>query len=125
MNFGNLAVNNLSGTVVLSPTGSRLPTGGVTLPSVVGTVTAATFTISGVPNYTYSILLPLTDITIYNGPTYFMIVNLFTSDPTPAGTLDPTGVQILKVGATLNVNPSQATGIYITNTPFSVTVNYN
>src|SRR5258705_7180265 len=58
MNFGNVAVI-AAGTVVLSPsTGNRTKTGGVTLPSTIGTVTAASFDVTGEGAYTYSITLP-------------------------------------------------------------------
>lgn len=125
MDFGNLAVSSLPGTVILLPTGSRIATGGVTLPVMVGNVTAATFDITGVPGYTYSITLPSIDITLYNGPNNTMVVNIFSSNPTPTGMLGPAGQQTLSVGATLNVAGNQLSGIYTTSTPFSVTVNYN
>ena len=47
MNFGNLAVNASPGTIVLTPESARSATGGVTfLPSNVGTITAASFTVT-------------------------------------------------------------------------------
>lgn len=124
MDFGNVAVGAVPGTVILTPAGSRTATGGVTLPVVTGTVTAATFTVTGTPAYTYSITLPSTDLTITSGANT-MTVNSFTSDPTPTGTLDGSGSQTLDVGATLIVSANQASGVYISGTPFAVTVNYN
>src|SRR5664279_2048990 len=47
MNFGNIAVSATAGSVVLTPAGTRSIIGGVTLPAVAGTVTAAQFTVSG------------------------------------------------------------------------------
>ena len=124
MNFGNVAVNGNAGTVVLTPGGARSRTGGVTLPATAGNVTAASFTVGGVAGYTYTILLPSSDLTITDG-TNSMIVNSFISSPTPIGTLGSDGTQILTVGATLNVGASQPAGNYTSGTPFSVWVNYN
>ncbi|MEA1886577.1 MAG: DUF4402 domain-containing protein [Bacteroidota bacterium] len=123
MNFGNIAVVATPGTVVLAPDGTRTPTGDVTLPAVTGTVTAATFDVSGQANFTYSITLPAGSITISNG-TDNMTVDTWTSNPTPTGTLDGTGAQTLSVGATLDVAGGESSGVY-TGGPFTVTVNYN
>lgn len=123
MNFGNVAVTAVAGTVVLSPAGVRTPAGGVTLPATIGTVTAASFTVTGTPGYTYSITLPGVPTTIASGGNT-MTVDNFTSTPTPTGTLTG-GTETLNVGATLNVAGSQAPGTYVSATPFTVTVNYN
>lgn len=127
MNFGNLAVSATGGTVILAPASTRSLTGGVTLPVVTGTVTAAEFSITGQPNYTYSITLPSNSLTITEtvGGTATMTVSNFTSNPTPTGTLNGSGAQTLKVGATLNVDANQAAGSYTNATGFTVTVNYN
>ena len=127
MNFGNVAVTDVAGTVILAPDDSRTITGGVTLPVVTGTVTAATFTVTGTPAYTYAITLPTDDHVIENttAGVQTMIVNVFTSDPTPTGALDGSGTQQLNVGATLNVGALQEAGVYTSVTPFDVTVNYN
>jgi hypothetical protein len=125
MNFGNVAVQTATGgTVVMTPAGVRSATGGVTLPTTVGTVAAAVFTVSGQGNYTYAITLPSTDLTITNGSST-MAVNTFTSNPSPTGTLSAGGTQTLSVGATLNVSAAQAAGLYTSASPFTVTVNYN
>jgi len=124
MNFGNIAVNATnSGTVVLAPDGTRGSTGGVTLPADIGTVSAAVFTVSGIPGAGYSISLPASTTVVSGGNS--MIVDNFTSNPSGTGTLDgTTGNQTLQVGATLNVGASQPTGVYVSGT-FDVTVNYN
>lgn len=124
MDFGNVAVSAALGTVVLSPAGVRSTTGGATLPAVTGTVTAASFDVTGQANFTYSITLPAAATTIASGANT-MTVDTWTSNPTPTGTLDGTGAQTLSVGATLNVGAGQAAGTYISATPFTVTVNYN
>ncbi len=124
MNFGNLAVNNTPGTIVLTPESGRTATGGVSfLTSNSGTVTAASFTVTGLADATYSITLPSTPTVISNGGND-MTVDTWTSTPTPTGTLTG-GTQTLNVGATLNVPASAPAGVYISATPFNVTVNYN
>jgi hypothetical protein len=124
LNFGNVAVSATAGTVILAPAGTRTITGGVTLPAVPGTVTAAHFAVTGSQNYTYAITLPSTPTTVTSGANT-MTVNAFTSTPTTTGTLDGSGAQTVDVGATLNVGAAQASGTYLSATPFTVTVNYN
>lgn len=123
MNFGNVAVSSIAGTVVLSPASVRTKSGGVTLPIVSGTISAASFNVTGLGSYTYTITLPSTPLTINNGANT-MSVTAFTSTPSGTGTLSG-GAQVLNVGATLNVGVNQAAGVYTSATPFSVTVNYN
>ncbi len=130
LNFGNLSVSGTQGVVTLEPTSAALRSqvGGVTFPAVAGTVTAAEFAISGVPESTYSILLPSTDLVITNttgtgGET--MIVNNFTSTPTPTGELNLSGTETLYVGADVTVAANQQSGVYVSAVPFDVTVNYN
>jgi len=125
MNFGNLAVNATDGTIVLAPAGTRTATGGVTfLPTNAGTITAASFTVAGLVDATYSITLPAGITTISNGAGNDMDVDEWTSNPTTTGTLTG-GTQTLNVGATLHVPASSIAGIYTSGTPFEVTVNYN
>jgi len=120
MNFGNVAVSSSAGTVVLAAAGTRSATGGVTLPATSGTVAAAQFTVTGESGYTYSVTLPASNTVKFGSNT--MTVNTFVSNTT--GKLTG-GTEILKVGATLNVGASQAAGTYISEAPFTVTVNYN
>ena len=125
MNFGNIAVSpTLPGTVLLTAGGVRSATGGVTLPAVAGTISVASFTVSGLASSTYSITLPTTDypITFSTGT---MIVNGFTSTPTTTGALSVGGSQTITVGATLNVGAAQLAGLYTNAAGFIVKVNYN
>lgn len=126
MNFGNVAVNAVAGTVVLTPAGVRSTTGGVTLPANAGTVAAASFTVGGQGNFTYSITLPAAATTISSGANT-MTVDTWSSNPTviAGGTLNAGGTETLLVGGTLNVNANQAAGAYTSAVPFTVTVNYN
>lgn len=124
LNFGNVAVSATAGKVILAPAGTRTVTGGVTLPAVPGTVTAAHFKVTGSQNYTYAITLPSTPTTVTSGSNT-MTVDAFTSTPTTTGTLDGSGTQTVDIGATLNVGSAQNAGTYLSATPFTVTVNYN
>jgi hypothetical protein len=124
MNFCNVAVQTATGgTVVMTPAGVRSTTGGVTLPVINGTVTAASFTVTGQGTYTYAITLPAAALTLTSGANT-MTATTFTSTPSATGALTA-GTQTLNVGATLNVAAAQAAGIYVSGTPFNVTVNYN
>jgi Domain of unknown function (DUF4402) len=124
MNFGNVAVQTgTGGTVVMTPAGVRSATGGVTLPVVTGVVAAASFTVNGQGAFTYAITLPAAATTLTSGANT-MTATTFTSNPTPTGTLTA-GTQTLNVGATLNVAAAQPAGVYVSGTPFTVTVNYN
>lgn len=126
MNFANLAVSpTVAGTVVLPATVApvRTVTAGVTLMPG-GTPSAATFTVTGLADATYSILLPAS-VTL-TGPGAPMTVNAIVSTPTvAAGGVLTSGTQTLYVGATLNVAAAQAFGVYSTVAEFPVTVNYN
>ena len=124
MNFGNVAVGAVAGTVVLTPAAVRSATGGVTLPAVTGTVAAAAFNVTGAAAYTYAITLPAAATTITSGGNT-MTVDTWTSTPSGTGTLSAGGSQALTVGGTLHVGASQAAGTYVSGTPFTVTVNYN
>jgi len=126
MNFGNAAVSaSTGGMVILSPGSSRTTSGGgITLPATAGSVSAAGFTVSGAPGYTYNISLP--GSALISGPgAATMTVTSFTSIPSATGTLNAGGTQALYVGATLYVSPAQAAGIYTNAAAVPVTVNYN
>jgi hypothetical protein len=124
MNFGNVAVSpTVPGTVILVPAGTRTATGGVTLPAVAGTVTAASFTVTGLGTSTYAITLPTT-VSLAGVPSGTMTVGTFISTPSGTGALTA-GAQTLLVGATLNVAAAQAAGVYTNTTDLTVTVNYN
>lgn len=124
MDFGNVAVSAVAGTVVLTPAGVRSTTGGCTLPAITGTVAAGAFNVTGAANYTYAITLPAAATTITSGGNT-MTVDTWTSTPSGTGTIGAGGSQALTVGATLNVAGSQPAGTYVSGTPFTVTVNYN
>ncbi|MDZ7633087.1 MAG: DUF4402 domain-containing protein [Bacteroidales bacterium] len=121
MSFGNIIADADGGTVVLVPAGTRT-LNGLTSPSIVGTITAASFTVTGLIDATYAITLPASH-TISSGGND-MIVDTFTSTPSGTGTLTG-GTETLDVGATLNVGLNQPAGTYTNAAGFTVTVNYN
>jgi hypothetical protein len=123
MVFGNIATNAAPGTVVLGPDGTRTPNGGAKLPATAGTVTAASFNVTGTGNYTYTISLPSSPITL-SGATEGVTVGAFVSNPAPIGTLSA-GAQTVNVGATLNIPVSTIADIYKNTSGLRVTVNYN
>lgn len=117
-------------TVTVSPAGTR--TDSITNTNVKGTVRNATFAVTGEPNFTYSITLPVSFQidTLSPGTNTSMTVNAFTvaqgtkgNVAGTIGTLDGTGNGDLNVGATLNVTASQAAGSYTSTYPVTVTYN--
>ncbi len=124
MNFGNIAINGTTGTVVLSTSNSRTKTGGVTLPVSTGTVTSAVFHVTGDGTNTFSISLPASAIDLTDGGSNTMSLDTFVSTPSATGTLS-SGAADVSVGATLHVGASQAAGTYSNAAGLSVTVNYN
>ncbi|RBL89758.1 DUF4402 domain-containing protein [Chitinophaga flava] len=126
LNFGIVVPSGTPGTMTLTPLGVRTPNGGVSVLSATGMVTPALFAISGEDGYAFGITLPGTQVALTNGGGQTMYVSDFTSFPPVAtgGTLNG-GVHTLTVGGILHVNANQASGTYTTQTPFSVTVNYN
>lgn len=116
LNFGNIASGSAAGTVVMSTTGTRTPSN-VILPSVAGTVNAANFTVTGGLDAAYVITLPAS-VTITDG-TNNMTIDNFTEDAT--NTL-ASGTETFGVGATLNIDANQASGLY--QGTFTVTVDY-
>jgi hypothetical protein len=120
--FGAFAAG-AGGSVVIAPAGSRSATGSV-VPISSNTGAAAQFTVSGDPEFTYSITLPADGtVTLSDGAGHSMNVNSFTSSPLMTGQLSSAGSQQLAVGATLNVGGNQPAGGY--SGSFAVTVDYD
>lgn len=116
------------GSVTVSTSGARTFTG-VTLATGI-TPTAATFTVSGEPNATYSINTTGTSATLTSGANTMALT--IASDITGAntttgtvstGTLSAGGAQTVYVGGKLDVNAAQPSGAY-TGT-IAVAVDYN
>ena len=127
LNFGNIAVNSLGGTVVLEASAASTRSiggaGGVSFPANTGAVTSAVFTVSGEAGYTFDMAVITPSVTLSNGTETMVASNFTVSHPT--GTLSATGDETVYVGADLDVNGSQAPGLYTSTSSFSVLVNYN
>jgi hypothetical protein len=125
LNFGNIA-SGTAGTVSVDTDGQRTSTG-PTLPAATpGTITAAHFDVTGLANATYSITLTNTSFDVTrSGGSETMLVNNIVTTPTPTGTLDGSGEQQIKVGATLTVDANQAAGTYTNLDALEITVDYN
>jgi len=117
--FGNIIADADGGTVTINTNGVR-EASGVAFPSVLGTVAAAEFTVTGFEGATYAITLPTEPVTITNGSSNQMTVTAFVENATKTLT---GGTETFNVGATLNVGANQAEGEY--SGSFSVIVAYN
>ncbi len=121
MNFANLDAKS-GGTVILTPESTRTSTGGVSLSDNTA-ISAAAFEVTGEDGFSFSITLPQNEYKLSNGSEN-MIIKDFTSSLADGGYVSG-GSRIIKVGATLNVNPNQTPGVYNSQNPMNVTVNYN
>jgi hypothetical protein len=127
MSFGNLVSTVGGGDVILPTSGTRTGNVDILLGSDNGTVTAASFDITGEASYSYGITLPTSlDVTDVASSTT-MAVGTFVSLPaaTGSGTLSTGGTQTLLVGATITLGAGQAAGDYTNTTDMIVTVMYN
>jgi len=123
LNFGNVIGSFTTGTLTLDPDGVRTANGLQISNAVPGDVTAAEAIVTH-NNNNYSISLP-ESFTLYNSenPNQFLLINQFTVQPSPnAG---DEGSDILKIGATLNLEANQLPGYYTNSAGFNVTVSYN
>jgi hypothetical protein len=121
LKFGNLAAGTAEGSVTISVFGHRTATGGATLISAGNVSTAAAFNITGHPDASFTISLPLS-ITISSADNEMEVDNFVSSLGTSAN-LNGSGAENLKVGATLNIKAHQVEGIYTGS--FNVTIAYN
>ncbi len=123
LDFGNVIGSFTTGTLTLDPDGIRTVNGIQISNAVPGDVTAAEAIVTH-NNNNYSIGLP-ESFTLYNSenPNQFLLINQFTVQPFPfAG---DEGSDILKIGATLNLEANQLPGYYTNSAGFNVTVSYN
>jgi hypothetical protein len=125
LSFGNIVAGSSSGTVKIETDNARSYSGDVTLPALSpGTITAAQFMVSGLPNASYSIAVPASIIITREGGTESMLVDNITTTPATSGTLSENGEQIINVGATLHVDANQEEGVYTNESGMTVTVAY-
>ena len=126
LEFGDIAVGTSGGTATVATDGTTGTTGDVSLPTAGGGASRhnAIFTVGGLANATYSITLTNSSITLTSGANN-MSVGTFVTDPTPTGTLDASGAQVINVGGTITVSGSQAEGTYTNAQDLEITVAYN
>lgn len=131
LNFGDVIAG--AGYVTLSTAGVRGSDYQAFSGLQVGTISAASFNITGEKDYTYSITLPTRNgsnpIVLSDGGTATLNVDTFVSKSATltvdslTGKLDASNKDTVLVGATLRVATGQTAGLY-TGT-FNVTVAYN
>ena len=121
MNFAGIDAKS-GGTITLTPENTRITSGNVVLANG-AMVSAAAFEVTGEPGFAFSISLPQEDYVLSNGNEN-MIIKEFTSSFTGGGNLTG-GSKVVRVGATLNVNPNQTPGVYNSTRPMNITVDYN
>jgi hypothetical protein len=123
LDFGNVIGSFTTGTLTLDPDGIRSVNGVQISNAVPGDVTAAEAIVTH-NNNNYSISLP-ESFTLYNSenPDQFLLINRFTVQPLPNS--GDEGSDILKIGATLNLEANQLPGYYTNSAGFNVTVSYN
>ena len=121
MNFAAVDAKK-GGTVVLTPDNDRLVSGGVELAD--GTnVSAASFRVTGEKGFSFSVSLPQGEYILSNG-SQNIILRDFTSNLDGSGELT-SGTSEFRVGASIEIEPGQTPGNYVTTGPLPVTVNYN
>jgi Domain of unknown function (DUF4402) len=120
LSFGQFMTTTTSGTVTVSPSGSRTRSGGVALGNDFG-VAAASFLITGEPNTAYSISLPSSCTLSADGKS--LTADDFTSSPSGMGILGPGGTQSVTLGATLHVGIRQSAAAY--SGSYAVTFSYD
>jgi Domain of unknown function (DUF4402) len=132
LDFGRLLAGSTAGTVVMSPSGARTKTGGVTLSSG-GTPQPVNFAGRGQLNQIVAISLATSPNRLTRvGGTQTMVLDTFVigSTPTAPITTAPTqfriagtgGVFNFPLGATLRVGANQTPGDYVGT--FRITLNY-
>jgi hypothetical protein len=123
LDFGTFAPGATPGAVVMSASGSRSATGGVTLVTT-SDGSASTVSLTGTPSTTYSVTLPASVLLTANTGNATMTLSTFTTTLTGLqGTLSSAGLGSFGIGGTLAVSGSQAIATY-TGT-FTVTLSYN
>lgn len=120
LDFGNVISAYTPGSIVLSPDGSRVAQGVQISTSFPGTVNPAEAIVTH-GNNNYSITLP-ESFTLYNqeNPDQKVVIDRFTVQPETGTVTD-----VIKIGATLNLDANQLSGFYTNSTGFNVTVTYN
>jgi len=120
MQFANIDAKN-GGAVILTTENTRITNGDLELAEG-GTVSAASFEVTGQTGFAFGISLPQGSHRLSSG-SESMLIQDFTTNYN--GSSIAGNGKTIKVGASLIVNPNQQPGDYKTNSDLQVTVNYN
>ena len=120
LDFGNVISAYTPGSVILSPDGTRVAFGVQVSSSFPGTVNPAEAVVTH-GNNSYSITLP-ESYTLYNqdNQNQTLVIDHFTVKPEKGVESD-----VIRIGATLNLEANQTSGFYTNSEGFNVTVTYN
>ena len=120
LDFGNVISAYNPGSVILSPDGSRVAYGVEISSSIPGNVAPAEAVVTH-GNNNYSITLPQS-FNLYHqeNPNQMLVIDEFTVEALTGENSD-----VLKIGATLNLEANQPAGYYTNESGFNVTVSYN
>ncbi len=120
LDFGNVISAYNPGSVILSPDGSRVAYGVEISSSIPGNVAPAEAVVTH-GNNNYSITLPQS-FSLYHqeNPNQMLVIDQFTVEARTGDNSD-----MLKIGATLNLEANQPAGYYTNEAGFNVTVSYN
>ena len=120
MQFANIDARN-GGAVILTPDNTRITNGDIELAEG-GTVSAASFEVTGQTGFAFGISLPHGSHRLSSGSESMLLQDFTTNYD---GSSIAGDGKTIKVGASLIVNPNQQPGNYKTNGDLQVTVNYN
>lgn len=120
LDFGNVISAYTPGTVILSPDGSRVAYGVELSNAIPGNVAPAEVVVTH-GNNNYAITLP-ESFMLYNeeNPNQVLVIDSFKVTPLQGDRSD-----ILRIGATLNLEANQTAGYYTNSDGFNITVSYN
>lgn len=133
LSFGDVFPGSAAGTVIVDPTGLATTFTGTGVSLGVHPAVAASYTMTGKKNASFSLTLPADNSVSLTGPGTAMTLTKFTAAVGAGGTTTPgptftaalgaAGTQTFNVGATMNVGINQVEGSY-TGT-YNVLVTYN
>lgn len=125
LNFGRFSPGAVGGEIRLTPDGTRISTGTVTLNT--GTYTAAQFDLSGQPEASVNLTMPSLPVLLVNGSTgKSMEVNSWKSNPADNGRIVLIKGKIaINIGATLKVGNIAENPIGIYTGTYALTFSYN
>lgn len=120
LDFGNVITAYNPGSVVLSPDGSRVAYGVQLSHGAPGNVTPAEAVVTH-GNNNYAITLPESFLLYHQeNPNQVLRIDQFTVVPQEGDFMD-----IISIGATLNLEANQLSGFYTNSEGFNITVSYN